>query len=172
MNAAAETTATHIHPFERAGLGAAPYRLDGYRESRLVVAPGEPSRPGASCDYCGTAIVDTFILLSADGRTFKVGSDCVHKTTSKGARILSDVERKVREIRNEKAQARLDAKASAASELLAREDVRATLAAEPHPLAWRAEKGATLLEWAEWMMQHAGRKGRAEVAAVVAARAA
>lgn len=156
-----------IHPFERAGLGVAPFRLVGHEESWFQAAPGEPRRPGASCDYCGTAIVDTFWIAGTDGRRFKVGSDCVHKTTKPGTKVRTEVERKVRTIQNAKRHAREDAKAAGAVELLQDPAVRAELARHPHPLWFRAERGDTLLQWAEWMLANAGRKGKVEVAAAL-----
>ncbi len=58
-----------IHPFEKAGLGKAPFRCELVSERR-----------GSSCDFCGTGIRNEFWIKSADGKSFKVGCDCVRKT--------------------------------------------------------------------------------------------
>lgn len=73
-----------MHLFEKAGLGVAPFRLVGFRQKRYCPAPGAPSMPGDSCDYCGTAIVDCCEILSADGQRFTVGNECVKKTGDAG----------------------------------------------------------------------------------------
>src|SRR5215831_9819973 len=72
-----------MHKFEQAGLGKAPFRVVGYTREIYQAVPGDPNcpcQPGAACDYCMTAIVDTFWIRSSDGRRFKVGCDCVYKT--------------------------------------------------------------------------------------------
>lgn len=69
-----------IHPFEKHGLGKAPFRCVGYRKAQYQAFPGAPIRAGASCDFCGTAIMHTYEILSADGKRFKVGCDCVDRT--------------------------------------------------------------------------------------------
>lgn len=66
------------HPFERAGLGKAPFRCVGCRENWFVM-PGFGQKPGGSCDYCGTGILYEYVIKSADGAEFVVGSDCVMK---------------------------------------------------------------------------------------------
>lgn len=63
--------ATYIHPFEKAGLGVAPFRFDGYAEIVFQI-PGQAPRAGGSCDYCGTGIRDAFYVKSADGKRFKL----------------------------------------------------------------------------------------------------
>jgi hypothetical protein len=170
MNAAATE---YSHPFERAGLGAAPYRLVGIREALFVAHPGAPAKPGASCDYCGTAIVDVFMLRAADGREFKVGCDCVEKASRKGDRILTDVQKAVREVRRERAAAKADEKIAAAVAALIFDDAtRARVEAQPHPRGFvdrETGRPLTLLDWAAWMFTNAGRAGRLEVAKVVTA---
>lgn len=79
------TNATTIHPFESAGLGIAPFRVIGVTEILFQAAPGAPVRAGGSCDFCATCIRDAYIVRGADGRKFKVGSDCVRRVASKCA---------------------------------------------------------------------------------------
>jgi hypothetical protein len=74
-----------VHPFEKAGLGSAPFRCTAVT-TNWFSPPGFPeaAKPGGSCDYCGTGILYEFHIGGADGRKFKVGSDCVHKTGAEG----------------------------------------------------------------------------------------
>jgi hypothetical protein len=73
-----------MHVFERAGLGKAPFRCIGFAEVVYQAHPDAPRQPGGSCDYCGTGIMLQCKIKSADGRVFKVGSDCVAKTDDAG----------------------------------------------------------------------------------------
>jgi hypothetical protein len=68
-----------MHPFQKSGLGIAPFRCVGVSEN-VFVMPGGHSKAGGSCDYCGTGIRWEFLIESADDKTFKVGCDCVAKT--------------------------------------------------------------------------------------------
>lgn len=83
-------TAEKIHRFELAGLGEAPYTYAG--NEQLVFKAGDTVKPGGSCDYCGTAIVDAYFFRSFDGRTFKVGSDCVNKAGDAGLKRIVNAE--------------------------------------------------------------------------------
>ena len=67
-----------MHPFQKSGLGTAPFRCIGVQEN--VYVSGGHSQAGGSCDYCGTGIRWEFLIASNDGRQFKVGCDCVEKT--------------------------------------------------------------------------------------------
>lgn len=78
------------HPFERSGLGKAPFRVVGYERRVFQACQGAPIQVGGSCDHCGTGIIHTFIIQGADGGKFKVGSSCVFKT---GDSILSGMVR-------------------------------------------------------------------------------
>jgi hypothetical protein len=81
MNDANETqSTTWIHPFERGGHGKAPFRCTGYAELVFQAHPGAPVRAGGSCDFCGTSIRHSYNIVSSDGVSFKVGSDCVART--------------------------------------------------------------------------------------------
>ena len=106
------TTAEIVHPWERAGLGAAPFRCVGHTVERL------------------------------------------QRTAQRGRRHEREVARDER-----------------TREQLRDETIRAELAAKPHPNKWRAEQGATLLDWCEWTMKHAGATGRGKVAKMLRAGA-
>lgn len=68
-----------MHPFEKAGLGKAPFHCVGHRENRFEM-PGFGWKPGGCCHYCGTGILHEYIIRSVDGAEFVVGSDCVERT--------------------------------------------------------------------------------------------
>lgn len=72
-----------VHPFEEAGFGRAPYRFDGVTRNWFMACPGDPGKPGGSCDYCGQGIAFEYWVVSADGRRFKVGCDCIAKLAKK-----------------------------------------------------------------------------------------
>ena len=76
----------HLGVFEH--LGAAPYKYVGHEstEDRGNVQAARANRGlsyttnlGTSCDHCATAITDAFWFTSADGKKFKVGSECAKK---------------------------------------------------------------------------------------------
>src|SRR5262245_32855473 len=91
-----ETTAPDDrHPFERAGLGKAPFRFVTHRENWYSACQGH-RQPGGTCDYCLNGIANEFVIRSVDGREFVVGSDCVMKLDRADNRLVTAVERKVR----------------------------------------------------------------------------
>ena len=77
--------ALKAHPFEFAGLGLAPFKFVSMAEkwfnptSGSLAYDSRQSKPGSSCDYCGTAIAREFHCISSDGKMFKVGCDCIEK---------------------------------------------------------------------------------------------
>lgn len=157
MTEATKTTAT-IHPWERAGLGIAPFKLIGYEKSLFQACPGAPVKAGSSCDYCATGIADVFWIQSADGRRFKVGSDCVGRVNAKGTKVRDAVDRKIAQLKKAAQLARIaDLRTT-----LDRPEIRDRLAALPGP------KFGTLLDWADWMMKNAGATGKIKVARAVA----
>lgn len=78
----AEEEKKNLHPWEKAGLGKPPYRYLGVRENMYRPAPGVPAMPGGSCDYCGTGLRYEFMVQSADGKKFKVGSEHIQMVSS------------------------------------------------------------------------------------------
>lgn len=111
-------TTPAIHPFEKSGLGRAPFKLlycvslpsaamaeanpEAYnRAMREAVQSGAKG----TCEHCGMAITHNFIIESSDKRRSAVGSDCVLQT---GQRSLVDpVQAEIAKIR--KAQRRASA---------------------------------------------------------------
>jgi hypothetical protein len=155
-----------IHPFERAGLGSAPFRCVGWYESKYQAIPGDPScpvQPGSSCDYCGQGIVNVFVIRSADGREFKVGCDCVARTARDCA--STDVERDARRVldqvnrlKTKAANARKDAAIALA---MAKLDANAA-ALDRDVELFGSQRNA--LEYLRWMFSRAGRTGKAKAA--------
>ena len=168
-----------LHPFERAGLGKAPFYFLGLTEKTYQACHGAPVQPGGSCAYCGTGIRYCCRIKSADGREFIVGCDCVQRLADerndgsatardvrKLAAVVNAAERKIAAQKRAQKAAAVLANVEAA---LADEAIRATLETRPHP---RAFAGLSLLNWCEWMLANAGAKGRAEVAKAIKAATA
>lgn len=173
-------TFVKIHPFEAAGMGQAPFRFVGYERKAHVDYPGATPRPGSSCDYCGTAIMDVFMVRSADGREFKVGCDCIRKVYAEfDADIPVDARKAIARMQRQQREASRMAKFEKAS--VRRNATRETLAAnpdwfvdQPHPFAggnaFFAEK--TLRDYYEYLLQSGGVGGWDRVAKIIEARAA
>jgi hypothetical protein len=161
-----------IHPFEHVGLGHAPFRFVGSTVKHHIV-PGEMPRAGSSCDFCGTGIATECWILSADGRRFKVGCDCVRKTEDpaliRGAtEAQKKHDREMRRARAVKRDARDDLRIWTAWAQF--DDVRALFDAEPHPRGFvdrETGRALTLTDWAEWNMVNAGTTGRLQVAKAI-----
>lgn len=157
------TTTTATHAFEIAGLGLAPFRFVGYERIVFQAVPGDPNcpiQPGTCCDYCFQGISNVYWIRSADGKRFKVGCDCVAKTGDNGLR--RSVDAKARAVAREASHARQDARIDRA--LASLDAARDRLAAMPHPKSYMAAQGRTALEYVEWMLSNAGRKGKCEAA--------
>ena len=71
-----------LHPFQKAGLGVAPFKCVGVSTNWYVTAGGAHRQPGGTCDYCGTGILYEYKIVSSDGKQFVVGSRCVEKTAA------------------------------------------------------------------------------------------
>jgi len=146
------------HPFEAAGLGVAPFRVvdvenrvGPIRYGNTVV--GAPGQPMGACDYCGRGIAQCFMVKGSDGSLFTVGCDCVRKTNDK--RLVRAVNRE----KQAQKRRRQDERISAARELLETDGVLRLVFEKmecPNP----ASPAPNALEWAEWMMRHAGYAGK------------
>lgn len=165
-----------LHPFERAGLGQAPFRYVGmaaqdlcYGQAILNRAEYEQTgiavttKPGGTCAYCGTYIVNMYNVRSADGREFHVGSDCVEKTGD--AKLVSAVKREKRAADKAKRAAKAGNVTVELATFLVDDEARAKLAALPHPKL----PGLTMLDWSEWMVKRSGATGRAKLLKAVKA---
>ena len=166
------------HPFERAGLGIAPFRFVGVdrRVGPIRMADGSevgsPGQPMGCCAYCSQGIAECCIIRDATGKTFIVGNVCVGKTldaelvavTTKAVKVFRNAaNREKREAKRERDFQRDKGTVDAARGTFARPEVRATLAAKPHPMI----SGLTLADYADWMLSNAGMSGRVRVAHMI-----
>lgn len=117
--------AEDLHPFERRGLGSAPFRFVGLRRER------------GNCAYCGRLIAWSCRVADAGGREAVVGSDCVQRTCE-GTRLLDEVERELKHRKKLEAAERHEARRLAC--LAALQADPDFLADRPHPDAWRTDK--------------------------------
>lgn len=161
-----DTHTTTTHPFEKAGLGRAPFKFFRF-EVKIHSIPSGPSKPGSSCDYCATSIKNVYWIRSADDKEFKVGCECVKKTTDKKSSLHRTVDAHARKIQTRARKECEAVRIESAKTALTQDTVRAELTSQPHPKSWLADKGLTKLDWAEWMLKNAGNRGRLEVAKVV-----
>jgi hypothetical protein len=150
-------TAIKIHCFEAAGLGKAPFRYTGmvyqdmaYGQRKVNIGGVEClTKPGGSCAYCGTYIVNMFNVESADGNRFHVGCECIRKTGDAG--LIQKVDRDVKEFERKKRAAKKSAKIAKDREFCQAAQI-GLLAQFPHPSSHFAAEGKTLFDWAKWMM--------------------
>lgn len=89
------------HKFTDAGLGQAPFRFTGITENLFRMADGS-CKPGGCCDFCSTGIRFEHHIVSSDGQSSKVGSECIRRVAdaklieaSKLAKKKLDRERKL-----------------------------------------------------------------------------
>ncbi len=174
-----DTNTSTIHPFEMTGLGKAPFRFLRMK-TNLFISAGCLPKPGGSCDHCWTNIMYEYYIRSSDGKVSKVGSDCIKKLGSQGKASLSPsdsvlisaardaktlADRKANVAKKLAAKARAAAKADAAFAKLSDPAVRAKLTSQPHPVI----TGKTLLDYVQWMREHAGQSGLARAVKIVEA---
>ena len=153
---------TFIHAFEQSGLGKAPFRLVRVEIKRYQACYGAPIQPGGMCKHCGTAIVECCVIRDANGKEFVVGNVCVNKTGDAG--LINITKRKVNRLRTEERHKREAERIAAGATLLESPSVREALSKQDHPSGWT---GKSLLDWAVWMMAHAGNAGRIQVCKVL-----
>jgi hypothetical protein len=166
----AKTAQAMIHCFEQAGLGKAPYRYLGIetkvgpiriaQPDGTVLEIGSPGQPMSHCDFCQTPISNECWLRSADGKRFKVGTDCIERAGDRGLRLAMAPDLLKR------SHAKDDARIAAANGLMS-ESVRAKLSSEPHPYPHMAAKGHTALSFVEYNFSNAGRAGKIKAARMI-----
>jgi hypothetical protein len=174
MNTTTTNATTAVHPFQAAGLGLAPFKLvghvlpdltaDGRRKLGEIGGVEVTTTTGGTCDYCGKSIVNVFRVRSADGRESNVGCDCVQKCC--GAKLVAAVRKIANVVATDRRNAAADAKIARGVALLAVPAVAEALRDQPHP---NGHAGRTLHDYAAWMLQNAGRTGKAAAAARIAA---
>lgn len=117
-----------LHPFQRAGLGFAPFRFVTMRR-----------HAGGFCSYCGHLIGHNFICADVDGREFAVGSDCVAKVANitgqrEDSAMVRDIKRAAKQAEREEWEQRRKAAWQAI------QDNPALFTDKPHPQVWREGK--------------------------------
>jgi hypothetical protein len=144
-----------LHKFERAGLGKGPFRFIGARENWYSAGPGH-KQPGGSCDFCGNGIANEFWFKSADGKQFKVGSECFHKSGDKVN--VSAVHKAKVDMDRDKRHAREKAKLEIGEPLFMQ--VLAAAKDKPHPNDYFAKQGKTLADYLEYLWKASGTTGK------------
>ncbi len=153
------------HPFERAGLGAPPYRFLGAEHVTYQAVKGDPNcpvQPGGSCDFCGLGIYDQYHFRSSNGKTFKVGCDCALKAlkTAKDFPSQKLVDRERRKLERNKRHAREELKIEALLAQWNQPEVQAWAKSTPSPNPWRAKEGDTYFDYVEYAVSVSGNSGK------------
>lgn len=121
-----------MHPFEKAGLGIAPYRLirvislpergfAGIAPNLFTKAMSDAADEGrrervslGKCQFCGTALKNNFIIEATCGHRSVVGCDCVRRTDDET--LIATVEAADRERQQAAREAVRQAKAARAEQ--------------------------------------------------------
>lgn len=157
-----------MHVFEKAGLGKAPFRFVGVEKRTYQACVGAPIQPGGSCDFCSTGITWWCWVQDADGKRFKVGTECVERTTgsrSVAKEAKSEVRREQAKERDRKAWARIESAKNSLFPAMA-----GYLRELPHSKPYFADKGLTKKDELEWYFANAGQKGQLWAAKFLEAR--
>jgi hypothetical protein len=152
-----QVTDQTIHPFEKAGLGVAPFRFVGMEEN-VIRHPNGTMQAGGTCQYCGTGIRYMFQVKSADGKLFHVGCDCIMKIESKGTKLYLDTEKAMKKMQKEHSKQKLESRIANVTSIL--ESDAALLTNLPHPNDYMAKKSLTLRDSITWLLAHAGDAGK------------
>ena len=140
-------------------LGTAPYALVGYFYDASVQDTNGAWHGGQhSCDHCGRPISHVFVCKSSDGKTFNLGSIHVEDLGDEGLTQavktkMSEVQKEARKAKYEATrQAQYEAEKQAEAEALTKveaefERVKSELQKRPHPNAYFASQGKTLLDY-------------------------
>lgn len=152
-----------MHPFETT-LGPGPYKFIGVVSIRVSEhgtqlhgnVDTKTIKSGlGTCSHCSTAIMNCFIIETANKERFGVGCDCIRKVGLPYAEMTKvEVAEKLHERQLRKA--RVEKKAvdyrSRFKDLLVHfEEV---LKSKPHPTPYHAEQGKTLFDYAQWLNDH------------------
>ncbi len=143
------------HVFEAAGCGVAPFRVVGCREEFITYPDGTTQASGC-CSYCGTGIRNVFIIRDANGREFKVGSDCVEKTGDAGLIKGYKTSPEYRAIQQAKRRAKGERDRAAYQALLAEHEV--ALRGVPFQPLWNGTP-QTAFDSYTWVMSRCGNAG-------------
>jgi hypothetical protein len=142
------------HVFEDSGLGIAPFHFVRHYVSKYRACPEAPVQPGTSCDYCGTGIMQVFVIGDSNSKEFKVGSECVKKTGDKG--LFDVVKREIARLKREAKNAARVARQTRLNELFDRFAVQERFKKRPHPNSYFASKGMTYFDYVSYMVTYGG----------------
>ena len=146
-----------VHPFEKAGLGKAPFRYVGASENHIKHADGS-MQPAGTCDYCGTGISLQMHIKSSDSRCFIVGCDCVQKLDwedNQLSKLAKAVQNKHRSVQAKK---RTQVQAENLETLI--EENKEKLMALPHPKGWETK---TYLDYILWLAPKCEKTGKSKL---------
>ena len=154
-----------MHPFEREGLGKAPFQVVGCNtrvgpwsyvdEQGITITIGSPGQPMGVCKYCYQGISQCFIIRSADGKEFDVGSSCVAKTADK------TITKEVNRIKTENRNALTDARIARAKDRFENDEaVRENLKGKNHGRMGQ-------YQYVEFCLRAAGRAGKLKVTKMI-----
>lgn len=151
-----------LHPFQRAGLGIAPFKYIGMTEKVIKHADGT-EQPSGTCDYCSNGIRYCYQIQSADGKVFQVGSDCVmkiYRLDNEEFRdpIIAKIGDERRRLERNARHQREAKKIEIGRKLF--DDNRAYFETLPHPHEYYRSQGQTLADSIEWYFQRGGNSGR------------
>lgn len=154
-----------VHAWELAGLGKPPYKFVSWSYRVFRACPDAPAQAGATCQFCGHAIMNCCEIKSADGKEFIVGCDCVERIGEKGIveqfKTSPEYRKHQEKVRREKAVYAGDR----VRQLL--NDNRAKFVSLPHPYGFYNRKTGlplNFLDYCEWMLEHSGDSGIVKLA--------
>lgn len=177
--------ATKVHPWERAGLGVAPFRVVGVfvdigphvtEIDGIRTEIGSPGQPMGTCAYCSQGIAECWQIRSADGKKFIVGCDCVRRAYDDAEApiaIETEAQRQIAQLkaeRNEKIREAKWAKSQALRAKIADELEKnpAFATDHPHPYESQRAKGKTLRDYVINKLGVCGMEGVRDVDKVLA----
>jgi len=150
------------HKFEKDGFGKAPYHLVGYRYSPMTTDQNGVKVSGeGNCMHCGRPIAHIYICKSSDEVVFELGCVCVEDLGDEG--LTKAVQKKDKEVKQTMAREKREAmyaefhkkEAEERAERVKKdwaelERVKPVMATMPHPNAYFASKGKTLLDYVNY----------------------
>ncbi len=162
---------SNIHPFERAGLGKAPFRYTGMEDQNIqhgervlghVGGCTMLTKKGGTCAYCGTYIVNMYNVTSSDGFRFHVGSECIRKVGD--PKMVAEVESDEKVFKKTQKKNRDKATIDAAKIALEKSVEMENL---PHPSPYLAKQGKTLADYCRWLFANGGNAGQLKASKIV-----
>lgn len=148
------------HPFSFT-LGPGPYKYIGFGQIHTGETFGaryagpEMDAGCGTCQHCGHAIMNIYIVQTGEGKRYGVGSDCIQKVHQAGEfDNMSTFERELRQHKRDSARIQRKNKAAKIEQevksiLFAHGGILATI---PHPNQFRANRGDTFQNYTDWYL--------------------